>query len=354
MGSKMRRWLVAVCIIHLTAVGVFLRVHRGDRGNAVTNHADVSAQVVRSKSSATPPRSSSSLYFHHARADRSGAVLEDMLLAHAHSFYNNLTYGGACATEPLPHRASHDQLIRLLGLQHILKFACPAAVAAVGENASSSSFVSGRHGDPPMHRRFNTRIFRPEWLAVVRGEHVRHRTFVSPPPTPRQSGTRTESVVIHIRRGDVSLCDPVTADRYLPNQHYVSLIESLLRNRMGDGGVPLSIEVYSEEHSEPEGWEGLLQQISPIVDHHRLSLYVNASASLAWSRMIQADVLVLSKSSFSFVPAIFTAAKEVLYTPFWLDPLPNWTIVDENLMQTTRRANLRLRHELCNHTGDGA
>jgi hypothetical protein len=363
-AQKMRRWLAGVVIVHLIAIGVFVQLYRDDRGDVSTHDVSAVEMSIAKKSPTTPGTTSattSSFYFHPARPDRSGAVLEDMLLAHAHSFYNNLSYGGACATVvPMPHQASHNELIRLLGLQHQLKFACPAAVDNSSNTTSPLLLMDHHKSDSsPIHRRFNTRIFRHEWLALMRGEHLRYRNL---PPPSTTTTTTPKTAVIHIRRGDVSLCDPNTADRYLPNQHYVSLIESLTKGSNDDingGVVPLAIEIYSEQRSEPEGWEDLLQQLasssssSSVAAPHRLSLHLNATASLVWSRLIQADVLVLSKSSFSFVPAIFaTATSRVVYTPFWLDSLPHWTIVDENLMQTTRRANIRLRHELCQNNSN--
>ena len=43
------------------------------------------------------------------------------------------------------------------------------------------------------------------------------------------------------------------------------------------------------------------------------------------------NVLILSKSSFSLVPALFNP-NTVVYTPFWHQPLANWTVVPQSLV----------------------
>lgn len=293
----MRRWLGIVGLLHLIAFGVL-----------------IARPASRELADANVPEKTKAkhFYYHKARSDRSGAVIEDMLLAHAHAYASNLTYGGACAISPLKYQSSHDELIQLLGLQHVLMFACPLNVSSLEDLDDTAS---------PTHRRFNSRIFRSDWLERIRDEHRRHRKLL-----PQND----EKAVLHIRRGDVSLCDPETSDRYLPNQHYVSLWSSLNTE---------TVHVYSEQQSIPEGWDSLRSLPN-------IQLHLNASIIQAWSSMIQSETLILSKSSFSFVPAIF-APHKVIYTPYWANPLPGWTIVDDNLMQTTRRATIRLRHEMC-------
>lgn len=303
----MRRWPGTAALFLLIGFGAFIaqRIQR-------ELSYDMSIPETPRAKEEQNPQQQQQLYFHWARSDRSGAVLEDMLLAHAHAHANHLAYGGACSLSRLPYQSSHDEMIRLLGLQRVLKFACPSNITSLEESTT-----------PPIHRRFNSRIFRPDWLLMIREEHVRSRDVTTT--------TFQETVVVHIRRGDVSLCDPETFDRYLPNQHYIALLDSLNNTD--------TIHVYSEQRSFPEGWETLKS-------HLHVQLHLNASMRQAWSSMIQSKTLILSKSSFSFVPAIF-ATHQVIYTPFWVKPLPEWTIVDEGLMQTTRRATIRLRHELC-------
>jgi hypothetical protein len=61
--------------------------------------------------------------------------------------------------------------------------------------------------------------------------------------------------------------------------------------------------------------------------------------------MMTADVLLLSKSSFSLVPAILNRDSQVMYTPFWHAALPNWTTVDESILKHTYSEMERLQQK---------
>ena len=49
----------------------------------------------------------------------------------------------------------------------------------------------------------------------------------------------------------------------------------------------------------------------------------------SWAHLIKADILLLSKSSFSYVPALFNQGC-VLYEPFWHPSFPSWVTLGEN------------------------
>jgi hypothetical protein len=80
----------------------------------------------------------------------------------------------------------------------------------------------------------------------------------------------------------------------------------------------------------------------------------------AWRTMMQAQTLVLSTSSFSIVPALFaqgqshsnhtsmrTTTATIIYTPCWIDPLPQWIRVDDETVRNMRRTSMRLQDQLC-------
>lgn len=264
-----------------------------------------------------------SVLYHPARLDRSGSVIHDMLLAHAYAYRNNLTYGGACFTNSTADTPMslplHRNLIEAIGLSHVLRFTCPSN--AVGSNATIFWMES------PAYTRFGTRIWTREWLKYI-------RSLQSLPPPIRPS-PRTQ-MVVHVRRGDVSLCDPETTDRYLPNAYYQHLIQEEHRLSTED----MEVTVYSEWNST-EGWKDNDFRSSI------LNLQLNASPVEAWEAMMTADVLILSWSSFSVVPAIFNRHGRIVYTPFWVQPLPHWYVVDDDAVRSMERAKLRLKHELC-------
>jgi hypothetical protein len=132
-------------------------------------------------------------------------------------------------------------------------------------------------------------------------------------------------VVVHIRRGDVVPCWDI---RYLPNSHYLTILKKFPRE---------AVTIFSESLSFEE-WDDFSQ--------YKLSL--DTPIEVVWRAMMLADVLVMSKSSFSIVPAIFNR-HTVVYTPFWYRPLEHlhWTVVDAKAMNTTKAEVIRLHEVNC-------
>jgi hypothetical protein len=267
----------------------------------------INASKSGTKSSPIVHTSNSAALFHRARNDRSGAVIQDMLLAHAYSLQQNQTYGGACFNETGAHPRiqSHIRMIAALGLSHVLQLACP-------------SEPHHRWMDSHLFTRFGTRLWTPAWLSHIRSQQQGIGTLKR----------RRSSVVAHVRRGDVSLCDPTTRDRYLPNAYYLSLLEKY--------ATVGNVTIYSESQSSEE-WS--------MFEGYDLQL--DQSPAEAWQAMIMADVLILSKSSFSIVPAIFNQHGVIVYTPFWVLPLPEWSVVDDNSARSAARTVLRLQSQHC-------
>ena len=116
--------------------------------------------------------------------------------------------------------------------------------------------------------------------------------------------------VVHVRRGDISR--PEHSHRYLENSHFANLIEKIQRALPG-----VEVVVHSESES-PESFD----------EFEALGCVVKLDAPLedAWQDMATADVLVISKSSFSYVPALFNP-NVVLYTPFWHGKIAEWVDV---------------------------
>jgi len=275
------------------------------------------------------------LVFHEARPDRSGATVHDMLLAHAFAFQQNQTYGGACAAagaQPLEHLQDHLEMIEALGLGHVLRFACPDDY---DDDKKSNKNDAAAWIDRHLYTRFGTRIWTPEWLEHIRGQQQRVDSF-SLKDNKKEHGSR-RTFLAHVRRGDVDLCDPATRDRYLTNQHYRTLLDqyAAITNK-GD-----EVIIFSEQKST-ESWD----------DFANYNLQLDQPPALAWKAMMDADVLILSKSSFSIVPALFNRKGVVVYTPFWVEPLAHWTRVDDDTDRAERRAQIRLQHQLCDENND--
>jgi len=311
-----------------------VRVRRDKREAPQFTIAAVAATFHEGEDARINNNNNKRVFFSQARTDRSGAVLQDMLLAHAYAFQQNQTYGGACATDATKQTdevwEDHSRMIEALGLRHVLQFACPTTDPQ--HASSSSSSIIDRH----LYTRFGTRIWTPEWLQHIRSQqqHQQQEAVNDPYDTSTTNTRGKRSVVAHIRRGDVDLCDSQTSDRYLTNQHYLNLLAMYADNTKDE------ITIYSEQKST-ESWDDFRQQQS----HYNLQL--DQPPVEAWRAMMQADVLILSKSSFSIVPALFNRHGVVVYTPFWVQPLPHWRVVDDDTDRAARRAALRLRRERC-------
>ena len=143
-------------------------------------------------------------------------------------------------------------------------------------------------------------------------------------------------MVVHIRRGDVHVCDNYTQDRYLPNSYYRALIHQY---RTTDHH---RVIVHSERQSRVEDW-------SEFEHIEGLELKLEAPPAEAWRDILRANVFIMSRSSFSLVPALFLGNQtKVVYTPFWHDPRPHWEIVDnQTLLRETTEEVARLRATQC-------
>ena len=61
-----------------------------------------------------------------------------------------------------------------------------------------------------------------------------------------------------------------------------------------------------------------------------LRKFVNGDPIEALEAMATADLLMMSRSSFSYVAAILNEEGIVIYHPFWHSPLPEWIVASEN------------------------
>jgi len=241
------------------------------------------------------------------RNDRSGAFLQDMLFCHAHAFAHNQTYGGCCEPEgqPAKHREDVQKLIQTLGLDGILRFACPL-------NHEHAQILSRDD-----YYKLDTRIWSKPWLSYIRGV-VKYS---------ESTYNRVPTMAIHIRRGDVQVCPDVDG-RYLPNQHYLRLIEKYRPT------PDTPVYVYSEtESSEP--WEDFSHD-------DNIHLQLDTPVDSVFMELVKAETLIMSKSSFSLTAAMLNQNK-IIYTPFWHKPLPTWTVVPSEITFESDMERSRLR-----------
>ena len=135
-------------------------------------------------------------------------------------------------------------------------------------------------------------------------------------PIHRKPGELT--VAVHIRRGDILDDKERMLTRYTSDDRLLRTIDVVRalgrRNR-----VSVRVNVYSE------GWPWQFR----VFRNEGCDLYLDKDPFETLHNLISADILVIAKSSFSYVAALLSNGCK-LYEPFWHRPLSQWTVLNED------------------------
>jgi hypothetical protein len=152
---------------------------------------------------------------------------------------------------------------------------------------------------------------------------------------------RAVRVAIHVRRGELFAVD---SDRMLPNSFYVEVARTLAR-QLQERGLDYRIELHTEVASKafvlrPDE-RGISHRIdAPVLmkpEMNQLEEFdvlpnlvhcINEPAIDCLRQLATAHILVMSRSSFSYVAAILNIRGLVLGHPFWHALLPSWIELD--------------------------
>jgi hypothetical protein len=116
-------------------------------------------------------------------------------------------------------------------------------------------------------------------------------------------------MAVHIRRGDVVTKHP---SRLTPLEQVAAIIR-----RAREGNPELVVRVYSV---------GEANDFLSLPTYCELHLNTDVFCTLA--ALINAEILVMAKSSLSYVAALLSRGT-VIYEPFWHKPLSDWISVEE-------------------------
>jgi hypothetical protein len=260
----------------------------------------------------------SHILFHKYHKGKSGKIVEEMLMAHAYIYQQNATYGGCCGSKTV-NTAVHGQLLEAIGLKDVLKFSCP--------NDFENDQHTRRSVIPRDYYTSNdVRVWTPEYVDCLRS------LLVYPSKQYREY-----TIVVHMLRGDTSPCKPKQDGfyRYLPNFHYQALIDEYMQPNA-------RVIIYTS----PKSFEDMSV-------FRRRGYEVNTDAPLkdTWKAFVTADVLVMSRSDLTMVPAMVAKGK-VIYTPFWHHSLRRWKRVNKKIMEQTEKEIERLRRNMCHSARD--
>lgn len=260
------------------------------------------------------------------RYDRAGSALQDYLMAHAFAFHFRRKFAGACGPNWYPlHHLAQTKMIELLGLEEeiLILDECPTA------NDTSALIL-----DTYVYYMWkDTDVWTPEWIEYM--QQQRRKDLQQEQSSKQQES----SMVVHIRRGDVHPCDNYTYNRYLPNSHYIALIDQYRTSNHS------KVIVHSEFQSRVEPW-------MDFDDIDGIEFKMDTDPVETWRDILNADVFIMSLSSFSLVAALFSKASKIVYSPFWHRPQPQWIRVSQTLMTQSESQKALLRENKCSITFD--
>ena len=163
---------------------------------------------------------------------------------------------------------------------------------------------------------------------------------ISPFASPARDG-RPLRVAVHLRRGELLVLD---SHRMLPNTYYISVsqrVAQVLEELAIDYQIELSTEVPTGDFVVQPHYHGMNGRIhGPVAvspEMCRLDEFgvlpnlvhcINERAIDCIRKLATADVLVMSRSSFSYLGGILNRSGIVFYHPFWHPAPSSWITVE--------------------------
>ena len=137
------------------------------------------------------------------------------------------------------------------------------------------------------------------------------------PPIPTYTSSNC-NIALHIRRGDVAGNNRHNS-RFSAVSEYVNILKKLLP----------TIEKNTIIHVFSQGDESDFKEITSSFNSKSIIFHLNEEIQLTFHSLVEADYLILAKSSFSYSAALFNKNTVVanLITRWWHKPLKKWKIV---------------------------
>lgn len=151
-------------------------------------------------------------------------------------------------------------------------------------------------------------------------------------------------VGIHVRRGELFVLE---SHRMLPNSYYISCAKRVAE-LLTRASVPFVCELYTEVPSKPfvvtpaHHWIAEnrvpheivvspdMNSVEEFDEIPHLQRRINVDQIETLEGLATSDVLIMSRSSFSYVAAILNPRAAVICHPFWHSPLPGWILSGED------------------------
>lgn len=144
-------------------------------------------------------------------------------------------------------------------------------------------------------------------------------------------------IAIHVRRGDLFIAD---VERALPNSYYMILLQEIIKT-LRRLGISFVCELYTELPSAPfivtPGHHGMATRIKKDImiapeandikefdQLPHLKKCINGDPIETLRAMATADLLMMSRSDFSYTAAILNKKGIIVYHPFWHGTPMEW------------------------------
>ena len=127
---------------------------------------------------------------------------------------------------------------------------------------------------------------------------------------PFYNNDETIKIALHLRRGDVKL--NVNSDRYTPIDDIIKII-NLLKNKYINCTFYIFTQIDETNKNEFDIFN----------NDDAIKIKANEDQLLTMNHLIHADVLVMCKSSFSYIAGCYNK-NIIYYNPFWHSPLSSW------------------------------
>ncbi|MFK1788812.1 hypothetical protein ACIXBV_17435 [Bacteroides fragilis] len=140
------------------------------------------------------------------------------------------------------------------------------------------------------------------------------------------------NIAIHVRRGDIlsDVDNPNLNMRFLSNDYFDKVLKQTVDNLYTDR----PIHIYFFSQGKPEDY-------TEFFKYSNLHWCLHMGAQESFLHMVYADLLITSKSSFSYKPALLNNGIKICPRIFWHGyPLsPDWILVENDGSFDTKQLN---------------
>lgn len=179
------------------------------------------------------------------------------------------------------------------------------------------TILSKFHDHPQIEKGWTTT------LESIRHGYGRDRTDTPHFPLSGDINTNVNvkvvNICVHVRRGDSTN----NQRRFVSHDYFVNVLESVTEF-LQQQNRKYAIQLYSEGERED----------LPEFERFNVTYRLNEDHFDTLHHMVCADVLIMSKSTFSYLPALLNTHGLVIYKPFWLfPPKPlesKWIVANDN------------------------